>query len=236
MKLGIMQPYFFPYIGYFELIYQTDQWVVFDVVQYTPKSWMNRNRILHPKEGWQYFGVPIKKAPRGTLIKDIEIKDKNAALDRILGQLNHYKNKAPNYSLVIDLVKQVFAKTKTNKLVDLNICSLSTTCSYLEITFDWAKCSEMDLDFSNVNHPGQWALEICTQLEASEYLNPPGGKKIFVPDEFKAREINLVFQEPIEFKYDCQPYIYEKNLSILDILMWNNPKDIMRCIKQTNYA
>lgn len=228
MKLGIMQPYFFPYIGYFELIYRADKWIVFDIVQYKPRSWMNRNRVLHPKDGWQYLGVPVKKASRDTLIKEIEIKDKDAALGRILGQLSHYKNKAPHYSIVMDLVKQVFIEAKSNKLVDLNISSLSIVCSYLGIVFKWKKCSEMNLDFSNVNHPGQWALEICTQLKASEYINPPGGKEIFKPEEFTEREINLVFQDPIEFKYNCSPYTFEDNLSIIDVMMWSNAHEILK--------
>jgi hypothetical protein len=189
---------------------------------------MNRNRILHPNEGWQYFGVPVKKTSRDTLIKGIEIKDKNAALGRILGQINHYKNKAPNYSLIVDIIKQVFAETKSNNLVDLNISSLKVVCSYLGIAFNWQKCSEMNFDFSNVTHPGQWALAICSQLGAREYLNPPGGKEIFVPDEFEQRGIDLVFQKPIVYIYDCHPYAYEKNLSIIDVMMWNSKDDIVR--------
>lgn len=231
MKLGIMQPYFFPYIGYFELIRNTDKWIVFDVVQYKSRSWMNRNRILHPNEGWQYFGVPVKKTSRDTLIKGIEIKDKNAALGRILGQINHYKNKAPNYSLIVDIIKQVFAETKSNNLVDLNISSLEVVCSYFGIDFNWQKCSEMNFDFSNVTHPGQWALEICTQLGAEGYLNPPGGKEIFVPGEFEQRGIDLVFQKPTVYIYDCHPYAYEENLSIIDVMMWNSKNDIVRFLR-----
>ena len=64
MRLGIMQPYFFPYLGYFDLINSTDRWIVFDTVQYIRHGWINRNRILHPNEGWQYIIVPIMKAKR----------------------------------------------------------------------------------------------------------------------------------------------------------------------------
>ena len=59
MRLGIMQPYFFPYLGHFSLIAAADEWVVFDVTQYTPSSWMNRNRILHPVRGWKWLTVPL---------------------------------------------------------------------------------------------------------------------------------------------------------------------------------
>ena len=75
MKLGIMQPYFFPYLGYFDLIHSVDKWVVFDTPQYIRHGWVNRNRILHPESDWQYIIVPLKKHPRNTPIKEIEIAD-----------------------------------------------------------------------------------------------------------------------------------------------------------------
>ena len=91
LTLGIMQPYLFPYIGYFDLINRTDQWVVFDLVQYNSKSWMNRNRVLHPVKGWQYITAPVSKCSLGTLIKDVFIKDMEAVEQKIMGQLQHYK-------------------------------------------------------------------------------------------------------------------------------------------------
>ena len=77
MRVGIMQPYVFPYIGYFQLINYVDKWVVFDNTQYISKGWVNRNRILHPevKKEWQYFTVPVKKHTRESRIKDIEVNE-----------------------------------------------------------------------------------------------------------------------------------------------------------------
>lgn len=226
MKLGIMQPYFFPYLGYFELIAQTDQWVVFDVVQYNAKSWMNRNRILHPSKGWQYITVPVEKAHRGTPIRDIIIKDKNASRDRILGQLEHYKKQAPYYRQVIDLVRAAFNKPGTDRLVDLNVAALSETCSYLGIRFDWSLCSEMDLDLSKIDHPGQWALRISQQLGATEYINPIGGRSIFDLSEWEEANISLTFKKPAYLTYNTYPYEFIESLSILDVLMWNDPKSL----------
>ena len=60
MKLGIMQPYFFPYLGHFALIAAVDEWIVFDITQYTRKSWVNRNRVLRPDGGWQYVSIPLR--------------------------------------------------------------------------------------------------------------------------------------------------------------------------------
>ena len=75
MKIAIMQPYFFPFLGYFGLIKNTDRWIVFDTPQFIRQGWMDRNRILKPKEGWQYIRVPVKKHTRDTPTKDIEIRN-----------------------------------------------------------------------------------------------------------------------------------------------------------------
>ena len=94
MKLGIMQPYFIPYIGYYQLINYVDKWVVFDIVQYIRHGWINRNRILKPGEGWQYIVVPLQNHRRETLIKDVFISEKTDWKDRIFRQMEHYKKKS----------------------------------------------------------------------------------------------------------------------------------------------
>ena len=73
VRLGIMQPYFFPYLGYFDLINRTDRWIVFDTAQYIRHGWVNRNRILHSDSEWQYILVPLKKHSRKAAIKDIAV-------------------------------------------------------------------------------------------------------------------------------------------------------------------
>jgi hypothetical protein len=226
MNLGIMQPYFFPYLGYFDLINRTDRWVVFDVVQFSRKSWMVRNRILHPGKGWQYIGVAVKKAERDALISDIVILDAETSLTRILGQLEHYKRSAPNYKAVVDLVRAGFMASAGNRLVDINVATLTSVCEYLGITFDWSICSEMDLDFDSISHPGQWALRVSEQLGATEYTNPPGGRDIFKVEEWYEAEITLQFTEIPNFQYETKPHEFVPNLSIIDLLMWNPPEAI----------
>ena len=97
MKLGIMQPYFFPYIGYFSLIKHTDDFILLDTVQFIRHGWIERNRILKPSDGWQYIMVPLKKHSRETLIKNIEINNEQQWKEKILAQLQHYKKQAPYF-------------------------------------------------------------------------------------------------------------------------------------------
>lgn len=236
MKLGIMQPYFFPYIGYFDLIFRTDKWVIFDVVQYHTKSWMNRNRILHSVNGWQYINVPVKKVPRKTPIRDIQILNKDVALSRILGQLMHYKKHAPYYNEVINLIERTFNSVSSDLLVDLNTASLIETCKYLNINFNWSICSRMDLDLKDIKHAGQWALRISMQLSADEYINPIGGEDIFIKTEWEQEGILLNFMNPLRFKYNCTPYEFIPGLSIIDVLMWSQPEEIIRHMKNDSFS
>ena len=226
-----MQPYFFPYIGYFTLIARTDRWVVFDVVQYNARSWMNRNRILHPTTGWQYVNVPVEHAPKGTAIRDIRVKDKAAALARITGQLEHYRRHAPHFAAVLELVREAFGRAGTDRLVDLNISTLSATCRYLGIPFESSLCSAMNLQLDGVEHAGQWALRISQQLGADTYLNPPGGRAIFKPEEWDAAGIRLGFVDPPALAYECKPYGFVEHLSILDVLMWNRPDEVVAAMR-----
>lgn len=226
MIAGIMQPYFFPYLGYFDLICRADEWVVFDITQYTPKSWMTRNRILHPSQGWQYINVPIHKHSGRQPIYSILLADKKKCLNHIVGQLGHYKKYAPNYFAVTRLVEGAFSATNTDSLVELNVNALRGVCAYLDIHFAPIIASQSNLPFPPIEHAGQWALEICTIIGADAYINPPGGRDLFRPEEFYARGIKLMFSEMPSFTYDCRPYAFETHLSIIDVLMWNSPQQV----------
>lgn len=222
MKVGIMQPYFFPYLGYFDLINRTDQWVVFDVVQYTPKTWMNRNRILHPTDGWQYVTVPVEHT-LGQPVDQIRIQDRAAAQRRALGQFEHYRTgRAPHFAAVREILAQSF-DTGTDRLRDVNVRGLRLVCEYVGIPFRARVLSQDPLPLPAVNHAGQWALEIAVALGADEYVNPPGGRALFDEAEFAARGVRLTFTDLVDFRYATGRYAFVEHLSILDVLAWNEP-------------
>jgi hypothetical protein len=231
MILAAMQPYFFPYLGYFDLINRCDRWVVFDLVSYAPRSWMNRNRILHPISGWQYVTVPVHHHAASRAIKDILIVDKTAARQRILGQLEHYRHGgAPFFESVSDLVRQGFAASgSSDRLRDLNVETLSAVCRYLDLKFDFVVLSQAGLTLPPIQRAGQWALEIATAFAATDYINAPGGRGLFDEQEFREHGIRLHFTQPIEFSYTCRRYRFAPDLSIIDVLMWNAP-EIVRAL------
>jgi hypothetical protein len=225
MKLGIMQPYFFPYLGYFDLIYNSDRWIVFDTVQYIRHGWINRNRILHPKEGWQYIIVPRKKHGRQTAIKDVEISADPRWPLLILAQIGHYQRRAPYYEETYKLVKECLA-VEESSLSRLNVAILEKVCLYLGMSFQYEYFSEMVLELGPVERPGDWALRIAESLDAKEYVNPPGGEAIFDASRFKAAGIKLNIRNLPHMEYKCRSYNFVPDLSIIDVLMWNPPEKV----------
>lgn len=228
MKLGIMQPYFFPYIGYFSLIFRTDKWVVFDTTQYTPKTWMNRNRILKPHKslGWQYITVPLKNSSISTKIYQAEILNRQESMIKILAQIEHYRKKAPFFDNVYKIVKDSFDNIENDSLVDLNLESLKAVCKYLKIPFNYMVYSKSLQTLKKDLSAGEWALEISSELNATEYINPIGGCDLFSIEEFERRNIKISFLNSPKFEYKCYPYQFIENLSIIDVLMWNSPESV----------
>ena len=231
MKLGIMQPYFFPYLGYFALIKHTDQWIVFDTPQFIRHGWIERNRILKPGEGWQYIMVPLEKHSRETAIKDIRIKQSIDWRRKILAQLEHYKRKAPYYSIVIKLIKQTIY-LDTNSIVELDVNALSIICEYLNIKFSYKIFSESDIKINNVNAPDEWALEISKAYSAKEYYNPPGGEEFFDKRKYKRSKIELKFLKLSSQEYNQQCNIFEPGLSIIDVMMFNSADEINHILNE----
>jgi len=220
-----MQPYFFPHLGYFDLVRRADQWVVFDTPQYSRHGWVARNRILHPVSGWQYVVVPVRKHPLDTAIRDIRINEDTDWRGRITGQLQHYRKTAPFFALVTELVEACLA-TETGSLAKLNVACLRGTCEYLGLKFEPRLFSAMELDIAPVDGPGDWALRISEALGAEEYVNPPGGRDLFDPAAFEAAGIRLTICDKAAMEYDCPGYDYESSLSVIDVMMWNSPAAI----------
>ena len=226
-----MQPYFFPYVGYFALISKTDAWVVFDVSQYTPKSWMNRNRVLHPTKGWMYVTVPLRGSSRNMAIHEARVADRSGIHRSILGKLSHYRKRAPHYVQVCNLVDQTFEGLIDDSLVHLNVNGMRAVCTYMGIPFSYRIASEMDIAISPVSHPGGWAPAISRSLEADEYINPIGGRELFDPAEFAANGVALSYLDMPTLVYPTANFAFVPGLSILDVLMWNEPESVVNAIE-----
>jgi WbqC-like protein family len=229
MKLGIMQPYFFPHLGHFALIAAVDEWAVLDVTQYTRKSWINRNRILRAAGGWQYVSVPLVDSSTHITIASATIGNPSELENYVLGKLSHYARRAPHYGAVREIVRTAFARSTGTSLVSLNISGLRTVCDYLGLAFHHRMCSQL-APFPPGLKTGKWAPWIAARLEADIYVNPIGGRELFNPADFAARGIELQFLDFKPFVYDTPGYAFESSLSILDVLMWNTDVVVRRAI------
>jgi len=234
MRIGIMQPYFFPYLGHFALIAHTESWVVFDITQYTPKTWMNRNRVLHPNGGPNWVSVPLTNSSISISSAQARVADVPGTARSVLGKLSHYRRRAPHYEAVVELVEQAFALPPgDDSLVHLNVASLRAVCAYLELPFEARICSELALDLPPDLGPGDWALEIASRLGADRYLNPLGGCALFEPARYAARGVALEFLQMPSFSYATGPWVPVPDLSILDVLMWNEPSRVRKVVLES---
>jgi hypothetical protein len=222
-----MQPYFFPYLGYFDLINQADIWVMYDAAQYIHHGWVNRNRILHPMSGWQYILVPVRKHPHTAPINRIEVAEEMKWESRFFKQLSHYHMDAPYYSEVIRFLEANLAAPERN-LSRLNVNLIRATCDCLGIDTPVHVFSERNPAIRTAQGPENVALSICQAYDASEFINPPGGAGLYRAERFAELGIKLTIQDFTNMPYACGRYKFEPALSIIDVMMWNLPEDIKR--------
>lgn len=220
-----MQPYFAPALGYFDLIALSDRWVVFDTAQYRKKSWMCRNRILHPKDGWQYITAHVAGHHRDTRIADVELSAEPDWRERLVAKLGHYRKRAPHYDRTAALL-EASLDAERSSLCRLSVDLLSRVCRLLDIDFSPEYFSEMDLSLGPIEGPGDWALRISEALGATQYINPPRGEPIFDRERFAAAGIELLIRRFDDMVYPVRGYEFVPTLSIIDVLMWCSADEI----------
>lgn len=226
MKVGIMQPYFFPYLGYFSLIKHTDRFILFDTVQFIRHGWIERNRILKQEKSWLYIQVPLIKKSHASLINEVKINNAENWKSKIIAQLQPYKKISPNYFNVIRLVNEVF-ESDYDDIVTLNKCCLEKVCEYLNIKKTIDIFSEMKLEIDEVKASDEWALNICKAIDgANEYWNLPNGESFFDRKKYREANIDLKFLSVSLNEYNQQRTPFEPGLSILDVLMFNTVEEV----------
>jgi len=228
MILAAMQPYFFPYLGYFGLIKHSDRFLIGDNVQFIKGGWISRNRVLKQQEGWQYILVPLARHPLTTAIRDVKICTNEPWQPKIFNLLMHYKRKAPHYGDVIRFLERVLFYP-TDSISELNAHLLAETCSYIGIPFKAITFDDLDFAIEDVNAPDEWALNICKVIGADTYINPPGGMEFYDRGKYKQAGLSLKFLKVNLRPYDQKREPFEAGLSILDVMMFNTPEQI-RCM------
>lgn len=224
MKLAIMQPYFMPYIGYFQLINTVDKFIFYDDVTFIKQGWINRNQILINSKA-NMFSVPLSNASSHTMIKDVIVSEqryekwKKSFLSSIMF---NYK-KAVNYEKVRSLVENILAD-KPCSISDFAIKSIMQISNYLGLDTKFEVCSE---HYSNNELSGQdRVLDICKQENATTYINPIGGVNLYSKSTFSTESIELLFIKSDDIIYKQFSNDFVPFLSIIDVLMFNSDKEV----------
>lgn len=222
MKLAIMQPYFLPYIGYWQLLNAVDKFIIYDNIQYTKRGWINRNRFLQNGKD-VIFSVPLKKASSALNINDRVIAptyDKK----KLINQLSNAYNKAPNFNGVHPVIKNAI-DYETENLFHYLLASIKQICSYLGIdTSKIVISSTIPVDHSLKSEDKVIAL--CQYIGADEYYNPIGGTALYDKANFTKKGINLSFLKSLPIEYNQFNNTFSPWLSIIDVMMFNDTNTI----------
>jgi len=225
MKIGIIQPYFLPYIAYFSLINLVDRFVYYDDVQYIRRGWVNRNRVKMKNE-WIYLTLPVQKAPLTSKINEIRTINNEKKVRKIKITLEHCYKKTPFYEIIKEMVfKHIQPNEKISKI---NISLLNEICNYLEIDTKMYISSEIQKD-EDLNREEK-IIEICKILKGDHYINPIGGINLYSKERFQNENLKLNFLKIGEIVYPQGEYNFISNLSIIDVLMWNSKDDIKKML------
>jgi len=224
MKIGIMQPYLFPYLGYFQLIHAVDVFVIYDDVQYRKKGWINRNRILLNHDALLFtFGVKresrTKHINQRSYSKDIFHSTK----ERFLKTLFHSYHDAPYFNEVHEVIIDILHYEDRN-ISKFNTNCLRKLCDYMHIDTPFVLSSS--LERTKGLNAEDAVVEINQILGGHCYINAIGGMKLYSPGKFEENGIELKFLKMDEITYYQFDGQFIPDLSIIDILMFNSKGEI----------
>ncbi|TNE47791.1 MAG: hypothetical protein EP344_19415 [Bacteroidetes bacterium] len=215
MKIAIMQPYFFPYIGYFQLIHAVDKFVVFDDVNFIKKGWINRNRILVQQQP-AMFTIPVKNVSQHRTIRDTALADDPKWKVKFLRTLEMAYKKAPCFGTIFPMLENLLAGQYTS-IAELNLAGIRLVCSYLHIDTALIDSSSR---YNNAQLKAQHRiLDICRQEGAGTYVNAIGGQELYDLHYFAQHQVQLFFLSPEVTSYTQGGTEFHPYLSMLDTLM-----------------
>lgn len=224
-SVGVMQPYIFPYIGYFQLAAASDHFVFYDDVQYIKRGWINRNRITDKGKD-ALFTVPAIGGTQSALIMDVTCGADAKWVKKLGITLQHEYKKAPHYAAVNDLVLGVFDDMLGKPISELAIRSVEAVFEYLDEPFTTIR--------SSVTYPNETGLrradriiDIAKKCGGKTYINLPGGAALYADEDFAEHDMELLFILEHSRSYQQFNYDFVPKLSIIDILM-HNDKDVVR--------
>lgn len=232
MKLGIMQPYFIPYIGYWQLLNAVDEYVIYDDVNFIKGGWINRNRILVNKVP-QYFNIPMLGASPNKLINEVGVNQDEKVINKNLRIVQAAYSKAPYFKDVFPMVEEMLRCGESN-LASYITVSTRMICDYLGIRTKIFISS--DIEKNNQLTGQDKVLEICRILGATEYYNAIGGRELYSFEAFQEKGIVLHFLKRNEIQYQQFGEQFYQDLSIVDVMMFNSKERVQEMLGEYTLA
>lgn len=218
-----MQPYIFPYIGYFQLMYAVDKFILYDDVDFINRGWINRNNILVNKQA-TLFTIPLMKASQNKAINTIEVLDDPKWRGKLLKTIALAYKKAPFFHQIHDLIEDVITPAYPS-IAAMVEASIQKTIDYLNLTVDLQSTSAV---YQNEQlKAAERILNICHQEEATAYINPIGGQDLYQKDHFQSHGVTLNFLKAVPLSYSQGKHDFVPYLSIIDLMMQVEPEEIL---------
>ena len=216
--VAIMQPYFLPYMGYWQLINAADEFVVYDNIQYTKKGWINRNRFLQNGKD-EIFSIPLKS---DSDFLDVAEREVSPAFDpdKLVRQLQGSYRKAPSYAENFPVIESIIRHPEKNLSAYINY-SIMTLAAYLDIGTKITKSSAIQIDHKALKGQDK-VIGICKALGGDEYINPIGGLDLYNRADFEDQGLKLTFLRSRALDYPAFGTTAIPHMSILDVLMFNS--------------
>lgn len=231
-RLAIMQPYFFPYIGYWQLMQATDRFVIYDDVNYINRGWINRNRLLINGEP-TFITLPLRQASQNKKICDIDVAPASEWLKKMLRMIEVTYKKAPFFHDVLPVVERVLTYENEN-LADFLAHHLQVMARFMGIETQFVVTSR---SYGNSQLAAQERIiDICRREQTDVYVNAQGGKELYDAASFSDVGIDLRFIAMRPQSYPQRSSGFTPYLSIIDALMEVGPEQIRSHLDAYDYV
>lgn len=233
MKLAVMQPYYFPYIGAYQLVNAVDKYIIYGDFNFRNDGWFHRNRLLEKGKAPLYFNVRLLSSSYKKKFAEIEVDPTSGWRNKLMRTIEQNYRRAKFYETIIEEIRNI-VMADFQYLSDFNANTMIRISQFLDIktsiihpytrTEEIENLLDEEYDFSNgieniVDKKTARILEICKQEKASEYINPIGGTSLYSKETFSKHGIDLFFLQTANIQYKQLSDLFEPNLSIIDVLM-----------------